>query len=41
MIMKLILHVDISDNLSLSQVKVTVPTTSTFLYFFYLLLLLG
>ena len=26
-------HLDISDDLSLSQVEVTVPTTSTFLYF--------
>ena len=28
------LQVDISDDLSLSQVEVTVPTTSIFLYFF-------
>ena len=28
------MHVDISDDLSLLQVRVTVPTTSTFLYFF-------
>ena len=32
---------EISDDLSLSEVEVTVPTTSIFLYFFYLLLLLA
>ena len=28
-------YVDISDDLSLSKVEVTVPTTSTFLHFLY------
>ena len=29
------MYVDISDDLSLSKVEVTVPTTSTFLHFLY------
>ena len=37
----MILQVDISGDLSLSQVEVTVPTTSIFFVLFYLLLLLA